>query len=70
MTLVLAGLALAVVGALLAANVLGLADRAARWYHRTGFLAVNSEPATWRFTGAMFVAVGVLVALWGLFNRA
>jgi hypothetical protein len=49
--LIVAGGVLVLVGALLAGNVGGLADKGARLNARAGFLAVNSQANTWRFAG-------------------
>jgi hypothetical protein len=64
MNLIVVGGALVLVGALLASNVGGLAEKGARLNARAGFLAVNSQANTWRFTGATLVVVGALLALW------
>ena len=64
MSLIVVGGALVLVGALLAGNFGGLADKGARLNARAGFLAVNSQANTWRFTGATLVVVGALIAIW------
>jgi hypothetical protein len=66
MDLIVVGVALVLVGALLAGNVGGLADNGARLNARAGFLAVNSQAKTWRFTGAALVVVGALIAIWAV----
>jgi hypothetical protein len=63
-SLIVVGGALVLVGALLAGNVGGLADKGARLNARAGFLTVNSQTNTWRFTGATLVVVGALIAIW------
>jgi hypothetical protein len=64
MQLVIAGAVLAFVGALLAGNVRGVANKGAQLNVKLGFLSVNDDPRSWRFTGAMFVVIGVLLAVW------
>ena len=64
MSLFVVGIGLTLVGALLAGNVGGLADKGAQLNARAGFLAVNSQAKTWRFTGAMLVVGGTLIAIW------
>ena len=66
MNLIAVGVALVLVGALLAGNVGGLADKGAWLNERAGLLAVNSQAKTWRFTGATLVVVGVLIAIWAV----
>jgi hypothetical protein len=66
MNLIVVGVALVLVGAFLAGNVGGLADKGARLNARAGFLAVNSQAKTWRFTGATLVVVGALIAIWAV----
>jgi hypothetical protein len=65
MQLVIAGAALALVGAVLAGNVGGVANKGAQLNVKLGFLSVNDDPKSLRFTGAMFVVIGVLLAVWG-----
>ena len=65
MQLVIAGAVLAFVGALLAGNVCGVANKGAQLNLKLGFLSVNDDPRSWRFTGALFVLIGVLLAVWG-----
>jgi hypothetical protein len=66
MNLIAVGVALVLAGALLAGNVGGLADKGARLNARVGFLAVNSQAKTWRFTGATLVVVGALIGIWAV----
>ncbi len=66
MQLVVAGALLALVGAAVVGNVAGVADKGAHLNARHGFLSVNDDPRSWRFTGAMFVVTGVLLAVWGV----
>jgi hypothetical protein len=66
MQLVIAGAVLALVGAVLAGNVGGVADKGAQLNVKHAFLAANDDPRSLRFTGAMFVVIGVLLAVWGL----
>jgi hypothetical protein len=66
MQLVVAGALLVLVGVPLAGNVGGLANKAAKLNVRHGFLTVNDDPRSARFTGAMFVVIGLLLAVWGL----
>ena len=65
MQLVIAGVVLAFVGAVLAGNVRGVANKGAQLSLKLGFLSVNDDPRSWRFTGALFVLIGVLLAVWG-----
>jgi len=60
---------LVLIGAALAANVGGVADKAAHFNVRHGFLSVNNDPTSWRFTGALFVVTGILLAGWATFGR-
>ena len=64
MSLVWAGVVLAVVGLVLAVNLGGIADKGARLNARLGGLSVNSQPNSWRLTGAIFMACGVPLAVW------
>jgi hypothetical protein len=66
MQLLIAGAVLALVGAVLAGNVGGVANKGAQLNVKHGFLSVNDDPRSLRFTGVMFVVIGVLLAVWGL----
>jgi len=54
------------VGIVLAANVGGVADRAARWNARSGGLPVNSKAWSWRLTGVMALATGIPLTIWAI----
>lgn len=66
MQLVIAGTILALVGAVLAGNVGGVANKGAQLNVKHGFLSVNDDPGSLRFAGAMLVVIGVLLAVWAL----
>jgi hypothetical protein len=68
-SLVVVGVGLVLVGAALVGNVGGLADKGARFNARLRGLYVNSQPSAWRVTGAMFVAVGLPLAIWAAIQR-
>jgi len=57
---------LALVGAVLAGNVGGVAIKGAQLNVKHGFLSLNDDPKSWRLTGGMVVVIGVLLAGWGL----
>jgi hypothetical protein len=64
MTLVLICVALTLVGVALANNFLDVATRGARFNAAFGGLHINSQRSSWRFTGGVFIAVGVPLTLW------
>jgi hypothetical protein len=66
MQLVIAGAVLALVGTVLAGNVAGAANKGAQLNVKHGFLSINDDPRSWRFTGALFIAMGVVAAVWAL----
>ena len=43
-----------------------VATKAAQLNVQLGFLSVGDDPGSLRFTGAMFIVIGVLLAAWGL----
>jgi hypothetical protein len=69
-SLVVVGIGLMLVGGALVGNVGGVADKGARFNARLHGLFVNSQPGAWRVTGAMFVAVGLPLAIWAAIQRA
>jgi hypothetical protein len=62
MQLLIVGVGLVLIGALMAFNAGGVANKGAQLSAKLGFLSVNSQPRTWRFNGAIFAVVGVLIA--------
>lgn len=64
MSLFIVAIVLTVVGAVLASNFNGLADRGARFNAAHRGLNVNSQASAWRFTGGVLIAVGVPLAIW------
>jgi hypothetical protein len=64
MALVLVGFVLTMVGVALASNMFDFAGKAAHFNEALRGLRVNSRPSTWRLTGGLFAAVGVLLTLW------
>jgi hypothetical protein len=64
MTMVVVAVALTLVGVALASNFLDVASRGAGFNAAVRGLHVNSQPRTWRFTGGLFIAIGVPLMLW------
>ena len=62
--LFIAAIVLVIVGIALAANLLNVAETGAAMNLRLGGLQINSQAATWRWTGAILIAVGIPLAVW------